>query len=108
MPGDPGFDGLKGGVVVEFPSECGDVFGGTALEQEAALVVVKAESHHAGKCFVEVHSDRFAAEAAPVGEFLGLDDQVAQVDFAEHIHAVAGFVSGATKFDLGDRKSVTS
>ena len=71
-------------VVVELPAEGGDVLGGSALQQEPALVVVEAESHDVGQGVVEVHADGVAAEASPVGELLGLDDDVAEVDVAEH------------------------
>ena len=70
-------------VVVELPAEGGDILGTSPLQQEPALVVVEPESHDIGKGFVEVHADGVAAEAPPVGEPLGFDDDVAEVHVAE-------------------------
>ena len=36
---------------------------------------------------VEVHADGVTAESSPVGELLGLDDDVAEMDVAEDAHA---------------------
>ena len=90
-------------VVVELPAERGDVLGGSALQQEPALVVVEAESHDVGQRVVDVHADRVATEASPVGEPLGLDDDVAEVDVAEHRGGAHG-----RSLDLPERNSVTS
>ena len=57
-----------------------DVLGRAALQQEAAFVGVQAESHRVGCDVVEVHADCVAAEAPPVVELVGFDDDVAQVD----------------------------
>ena len=84
MSGDSGEDLVEGVVVVELPPEGGDVLGGAAPQQEPALVVVEPESHRVGEAVVEVHADGVAAEPPPVGELLGLDDDVAEVDVAEH------------------------
>ena len=85
MPGDPGDDFVEGVVVVELPAEGGDVLGRSALQQESAFVVVQAESHDVGQRLVEVHADGVAAEASPVAELVGLDDDVAEVDVAEDV-----------------------
>jgi hypothetical protein len=71
-------------MVVEFPPESRGVFGGTALQQEAALVVIEAEAHDTGQGLVEVHPDGVSAEPSPVGELLGLDHDITEVDLAEH------------------------
>lgn len=77
-------DFVEGVVVVEVPSESGDILSGAALQQETALVVVEAKTHHIGQCLVDVHADGVAAETPPVSELLRLDDDVAEVDIAEH------------------------
>ena len=82
---DAAIDLVEGVVVVELPAQGDDVLGGSAPQQEAAFVVVEAESHDVGQAMlVEMHADGVAAEAAPVGELLGFDDDVAEVDVAEH------------------------
>ena len=78
VAGDARQDGVKCGVIVELPSQRGDILSGTALQQEAAFVVVEAKPHDVGQRVVVVHADRVLAEAAPVGELLGLDDDVAR------------------------------
>jgi hypothetical protein len=84
-PDDPVEDFVECVVVVEFPAERGDVLGGPALQQEAALVVVEPETHEVGQHLVEVHADGVAAKTAPLAELAGLDDDVAEVDAAENI-----------------------
>src|SRR4029078_13704548 len=71
VAGHTGHDGVEGGVVVELPTQCGDVLGGGALEQAVAVGVVEAKPHHVGQRVVVVHADRVLAEAAPVGELVG-------------------------------------
>ena len=39
-----------------------------------------------GEGVVDVHADGVAAEAPPIGEPVGLDDDVAEVDVAEDSH----------------------
>ena len=81
---DARLDGFEGGMVVEFPPESGGVLGGTALQQEATLVVIEAETHDTGQGLIEVHPDGVAAEPSPFGELLGLDHDITEVDLAEH------------------------
>ena len=80
-----GEDLVEGRVVVELPAEGGDILGRPALQQEPALVIVEPEPGDIGQRVVVVHADRIAAEAAPVGELLRLDDEVAQVRVAEDV-----------------------
>src|SRR5919206_4004053 len=56
---------------------------GTAPQQEAALLLVEPGPHHTGVEVVAVHADGVGAEAAPVGEPFGLDDDGAEVDDSE-------------------------
>ena len=81
-------DFVERAVVVELPAEGGDVLGRSALQQEPAFVVVQAESHDVGQRLVEVHADGVAAEAPPVGELVGFDDDVAEMDVAEDVEAM--------------------
>ena len=85
VSGDSRDDLVEGVVVVELPAESGDVLRGAAPQQEAAFVVVEAEPHGVGEAVVEMHADGVAAEPPPVGELLGLDDDVAEVDVAEDV-----------------------
>ena len=85
VPGDPGDDLVERAVVVELPAERGGVLCRSALQQEPAFVVVQAESHDIGQRLVDVHADGVAAEPSPVGELLGLDDDVPEVDVAEDV-----------------------
>ena len=101
MPGDAGDDLVESRVVVELPPEGGDILGTSPLQQEPALVVVEPESHDVGEGLIEVHADGVAAEAPPVRELLGFDDDVAEVHVAED--ASHGRVSNP-----GSRNSVTS
>lgn len=90
MGADAGFDAFEGGVVVDVPAGGDDVLGGAAPDEEAALLVVEAEAHQVGGEVVVVHADGVGAEAAPVGEAPGLDDDVAEVDGAEDGGGVVG------------------
>ena len=76
-------DLVEGGVIVDVPAERDDVLGRAATEQEAAFLVVEAEAGRVGSHVVEVHADGVGAEAVPVGEVVGFDDDVAEVDAAE-------------------------
>ena len=84
VPGDSGEDFVERVVIVELPPERGDVLGGSALQQEPALVLIEPEPHDIGQSLVEMHADGVAAEPPPVGEPVGLDDDVAEVDVSEH------------------------
>jgi hypothetical protein len=85
VPGYSADDLIERAVVVELPPERGDVLGRPALQQKAAFVVVQAESHDVAEGFVQVHADGVAAEASPVGELVGFDDDVAQVNIPEDL-----------------------
>ena len=85
MPSHTRDDLIEGAVVVDLPPKGGDVLGRSALQQKATFVVVEAESHDVRQRLVEVHADGVTAEASPVGEFVGLDDDVAEVDVAEDV-----------------------
>ncbi len=83
---NPGEDFVERAMVVDLPSERGDVLGGPAPQQKTALVVVESKSQHVGHGLVQMHADGVAAEAPPVGEPFGLDDDVAEMDAAENVH----------------------
>jgi hypothetical protein len=105
VPGDPGEDLVERVVVVELPPEGGDVLGRSALQQEAALVVVEPKSHDIGQGFVDVHADGVTAETSPVGELVGFDDDVTEVHVAENRRC---WRNHDAKAELSERKSVTS
>ena len=83
--GDATEDDLEGLVVIDEPAESRDVLDGGALEQEAALVLVESEAHDVTGEFVDVQADRVGAEASPVHEALGADDDIPEVDRAKNI-----------------------
>ena len=83
---NPGEDFVERAMVVDLPTEGGDVLCGPAPQQKTALVVVEAKSQHVGHGLVEMHADGVVAEAPPVGKPLGLDDDVAEMDAAEDVH----------------------
>ena len=65
-------------IVVDVPADRHDVFGRSALDQEAALAIVEPEPHHLVGELVDVQADSVGAEAPPVGEPLGLDHDIAR------------------------------
>lgn len=85
-------DDLEGLVVIDLPAQSRDVLRRAALQQEAALVVVHPEPRHVAGELVHVEADRVLAEATPVRETPGLDDDVAEVDPAERVHASPSLV----------------
>jgi hypothetical protein len=85
VPGDTGQDLVERVVVIELPAECGGVLGRSPLQQKPAFVVVEAEAHDVGEGFVDIHADGVTAEATPVGESVGLDDDVAEMNVAEEV-----------------------